>query len=87
MKDETGKSLAYLGALVPELSAGNLAGVILALRQGGVPADDGTVGAAIERLIELRDPAGHWPADEGSDNAAHVTIEAIKALQMCGRLS
>jgi len=87
MKDETGKSLAYLRTLVPELSAGNLAGVILALRQGGVPADDGTVGAAIERLIELRDPAGHWPADEGSDNAAHVTIEAIKALQMCGRLS
>ena len=61
--------------------------MILALRQGGVPADDGTVGVAMERLIELRDPAGHWPADEGSDNAAHVTVEAIKALKVCGWLS
>ncbi len=87
MKDEVGKGLAYLRALVPELSAGNLAGMILALRQGGVPADDGTVGVAMERLIELRDPAGHWPADEGSDNAAHVTVEAIKALKVCGWLS
>lgn len=86
MADEAGKGLAYLGRRVPELSAGNLAWLIIALRLGGVAADEATVVAALERLVALRDPAGHWPTDEGANNAAHVTVEAIKALQLCGRL-
>lgn len=86
MDDEGGKSLANLRQRVPELSAGNLAWMILALRQGGVPAGDDVVVSAVERLIELRPPDGPWPADEGSDNAAHATVEAIRALQLCGVL-
>jgi hypothetical protein len=87
MADEAAKGLVYLRGRVPELSAGNLAWMILALREGGVPAEDETVRAALDRLIALRDPAGHWPSDEDADNAAHVTIETIRALQLCGRLS
>lgn len=87
MDDETSKGLAYLRAGVPELSAGNLAWMVLALRQGGIPSADETVASAVERLVELRDPAGPWPSDEGADNAAHVTVEAIMALKLCGRLS
>jgi hypothetical protein len=86
MTDEAGKGLSHLLGRVPVLSAGNLAWMIIALRQGGVAAEHETVGAALDRLLELRDPAGHWPTDEGADNAAHVTIEAIRALQLCGRL-
>jgi hypothetical protein len=87
MTDEAAKGLAYLRGRAPALSAGNLAWMILALREGGVPADNESVRAALARLVELRDPAGHWPSDEGADNAAHVTIEAIRALQLCGQLS
>jgi hypothetical protein len=87
MTDEAAKGLAYLRGRAPELSAGNLAWLILALREGGVPAEDETVRAALDRLAELRDPAGHWPSDEEADNASHVTIEAIKALKVCGQLS
>lgn len=87
MADEAAKGLAHLARRVPELLAGNLAWLIIALRLGGVAADEATVSAALERLIGLRDPAGHWPSDEGADNAAHVTVEAIKALQLCGRLA
>ena len=86
MDDETLKGLTYLRGRVPDLSAGNLAWMILALRQGGVSAEHDAVGAGVERLISLRDPAGHWPPDEGADNAAHVTVEAIRALQMGGAL-
>jgi hypothetical protein len=81
MADEAGKGLAYLRGRAPDLSAGNLAWMILALREGGVPSEHETIRAALIRLIALRDPAGHWPSDEGADNAAHVTIEAIKALR------
>ncbi len=87
MDDETMKGLTYLRGRVPDLSAGNLAWMILALRQGGVSAEHDAVGAAVERLISLRDPAGHWPSDEGANNAAHVTVEAIRALQLGGALS
>ena len=86
MADEAGKGLAHLGRRVPELSAGNLAWLLIALRLGGVAADEATVVAALERLVALRDPAGQWPSDEAANNAAHVTIEAIKALQLCGQL-
>lgn len=87
MDDDAEKGLAYLRGLVPKLSAGNLAWMILALRQAGVAAGDATVIAAADRLIALRHPDGHWPSDEGADNAAHVTVEAIKALQLSGRLT
>lgn len=87
MADETSKVLTYLLGRVPELSAGNLAWMVMALRQGGVPADNETVSAALDRLLELRDPAGHWPSDEGADNSVHVTIEAIGALKFGAKLS
>ena len=87
MEDEAGKGLAYLRGRVPELSAGNLAWMILALHQGGVAAGDETISAAADRLIELRDPAGHWPSDEEANNSVHVTIEAIRALQLAGRIA
>jgi hypothetical protein len=81
MTDEVGKGLEYLRGILPNLSAGNLAWMVLALRQGGVPAGHGTIATALDRLVELREPDGHWPSDEGADNAVHVTIEAIKALR------
>lgn len=87
MADEARKSLRYLNGIVPELSAGNLAWMVMALRLGGVRRDNTTVRAALDRLIKLRDDAVSWPADEGADNSVHVTIEAIRALKLCRRLS
>lgn len=86
MADEANKGMSGLLGRVPELSAGNLAWMILALRRGGVPAGNGTVAAALDRLVGLRDPAGHWPPDEEVGNATHVTVEALHALRLCGRL-
>lgn len=85
--DEAAKSLGYLAGQAGDLSAGNLAWMIVALREGGVPAADAAIGAALDRLLALRDPDGHWPTDEGIENSVHVTIEALKALQLCGRLA
>jgi hypothetical protein len=60
--------------------------MIIALGESGVGADNSAVAVALERLLALRDTAGHWPADEGADNAVHVTIEAIRSLQLSGQL-
>ncbi len=81
MTDEAGKTLRYLAGRVGELSAGNLAWLVIALREGGVPAADATVRAGLDRLLALRDPSGHWPSDEGIENSVHVTIEALYALR------
>jgi hypothetical protein len=85
--DEAAKSLGYLAGQAGDLSAGNLAWMIVALREGGVPAADAAIVAALDRLLALRDPAGHWPSDEGIENSVHVTIESLKALQLCGHLA
>ena len=61
--------------------------MIVALREGGVPTADAAIVAALDRLLALRDPAGHWPSDEGIENSVHVTIESLKALQLCGHLA
>jgi squalene cyclase len=82
--DTTASTIDYLASRLLDLSAGNLAWMILALREGGIPADDPIVKAGLERLLSLRDPAGHWPADEGAGNAVHVTLETLKSLQLCG---
>jgi hypothetical protein len=87
MDDEAGKGMANLRARVPDLSAGNLAWMVLSLRLGGVPPMEQTLVAAVDRLISLRTAEGHWPSDEGADNAAHVTVEAIRALHLCEQLS
>jgi len=84
--DEANKTLSYLAARVGDLSAGNLAWMIIALREGGVAAADAAISGALDRLLALRLPEGHWPSDEGIENSVHVTIEALKALQLCGRL-
>lgn len=84
--DEAAKTLSYLAARLGDLSAGNLAWMIVTLREGGVPAADAAVAGALDRLLMLSLPEGHWPSDEGIENSVHVTIEALKALQLCGRL-
>ena len=84
--DEASKTLGYLAERMADLSAGNLAWMIIALREGGVPAAAPAVAGALDRLLVLRDSAGHWPSDEGIENSVHVTIEALKSLQLCGRL-
>lgn len=86
LADEAGKTLGYLAAQAGDLSAGNLAWMVVALREGGVPAADAAVTAALDHLLALRLPEGHWPSDEGIENSVHVTVEALKALQLCGRL-
>lgn len=82
MATEADKALAHLRELIPSLSAGNVAWLLLALGQGGFPSEDETMRAAAGRLRALRDPAGHWPSDEAADNAVHVTIEAIHGLTL-----
>lgn len=86
MRDEAGRGLAYLGDRIPQLSAGNLAWMIIALLQGGVAAGHETVIEALDQLVNLRDRAGHWPPDEDANNAVHVTIEALLALRLGGRI-
>ena len=85
--DEAAKSLGYLAGQAGDLSAGNLAWMFVALREGGVPAADAAIVAALDRLLALRDPAGHWPSDEGIENSVHVTIESLKAPQLFGHLA
>lgn len=79
------RSLAYLQTRLGELPAANLAWLLVALRLGGVPAEHPVVVAAAEQLERLSLDSGVWPGEEGLDNGVHVTLEALRALALCGR--
>jgi hypothetical protein len=81
------RSLASLETRLDDLSAGNLAWLLLSLLEAGVATDTPVVAASRERLLALRESEGYWPSDETSDNAVHVTIEALAALQLFNTLS
>lgn len=86
MTTEVNKALGYMHGRLFDLSAGNLAWMVIALHRGGVAPAHATIAGALDRLAVLRDTAGNWPSDEGATNAVHVTIEALLAFQLAGRL-
>jgi hypothetical protein len=64
---------------LPELSAANLAWLIVALRRAAVPADHPLLQAAATRLDQCQEADGRWPADDGPDWDVNTTLEALRA--------
>lgn len=79
------RSLAYLDTRLEDLSAGNLAWLLLSLLEAGVPPSALVAMRSRERLLALCAPEGYWPGDDDADNAVHVTIEALAALHLYER--
>jgi hypothetical protein len=84
MTDEATGALDHLIGQIPDMSAGNLAWLLIAFDGGGIPHDHPVALAAAERLRGLRLPDGSWQEDEAAGNAVHVTLEALRALKLAG---
>jgi Squalene-hopene cyclase C-terminal domain len=75
----------HLGQQLAELSASNLAWLIITLRCAGVPARHTVVDEAASLLEQNQHQDGRWPSEDGADWDVHVTLEALRARRLCGR--
>lgn len=80
---EAERILAYLlTQLDDNLSPGNLAWLITALCDAGIPPTDPLITAAAERLAALQEADGSWTADDGPLYTVQTTLQALRALRL-----
>ncbi len=80
-------AMTYLNSRLDDLPAGNLSWMLVALLQSGISADNPVVAEGLDRLAMLRMADGSWESDDGAGNSMHVTVEALRAHQLGGRLN
>jgi len=83
-QDAVKQTLAYLQCQVATMSADNLAWLVTTVRTVALPATHPLLKAAIARLTEQQEADGHWHSDDGPAFHVHVTLEALRALHLCG---
>jgi hypothetical protein len=75
----------YLYGRLAELPLSNLAWIVTTFGLAGVPATDALMTAAAGRLAAAQAEDGRWPSEDGPDHDVHSTLEALRALRLCGR--
>ena len=75
----------YLYTRLAAMPAGNLAWIVTTFALAGVPATDSLMTAAADRLAGMQAEDGRWPSEDGPERDGHVTLEALRALRLCGR--
>jgi hypothetical protein len=50
-----------------------------------VPATDSLMLKATDRLARLQAEDGRWESEDGPARDGHVTLEALRALRLCGK--
>ena len=84
-RDLAARVLAYLSTRLATLPpAGNLSWLIVALHRAGVPAAHPLLQRATPALAAAQQPDGRWVSEDGPKFDLHVTLEAIRALRLCG---
>ncbi len=75
----------HLYTWLGEMPASNLAWIVTTFALAGVPATDSLITAAADRLAEMQAEDGRWPSEDGPARDGHVTLEALRALRLCGK--
>lgn len=80
------RSYTFLESRVPEMSASNLAALVIALRGAGVAPSHALLAAAGARLTGLQAEDGHWPGEDSPSRDVAATLDALYALKLSGLL-
>lgn len=78
---------AYLQQCVDSLPASNLAWLIVTLAAAGVPAAHPLLDKVAKLLAQSQQPDGRWASEDGAYQDVHATLEALRALSLCGRIT
>ncbi|MBN1148284.1 MAG: terpene cyclase/mutase family protein [Anaerolineales bacterium] len=77
---------AYLTSRVDDLAVSNLSWLITTVRAAGVAPSHPLVDKAASLLEQSQENDGRWPSEDGSTHDVHSTLEALRALWLCGRV-
>jgi hypothetical protein len=75
----------YLGMRMNDLAVSNLSWLITTLSVAGVPPDHSLVNTAASLLEQSQQEDGRWLSEDGPTQEVHATLEALRALGICGR--
>jgi hypothetical protein len=75
----------YLYTRLEEMPASQLAWIITTFALAGVPATDHLMTAAAGRLVGMQAEDGRWASEDGPEHDGHTTLEALRALRLCGK--
>jgi len=75
-----------LSKRINELATNNLSWLITTMCAAGVPTSHSLVNKAASLLEQSQQDDGHWESEDGSSQNIHSTLEAMRALWLCGRV-
>jgi len=84
-RNESQGLLAHLAKRIHDLHVSNLAWLAITLRLAGLPENHPLLSKAISLLVGQQGEDGRWPSEDGTTFDVHSTLEALRALQLCGR--
>ena len=84
-RDPARQLLSYLTQQISTLPASNLAWLAITLLNARVPASHTLLDTAASLLEQSQNRAGYWSSEEGAAWDVHATLEALRALRLCGR--
>jgi len=76
----------YLNKRIGDLATSNLSWLITTLCAAEVPISHHLVIKAVSLLEQSQQDDGYWESEDGSSQNVHSTLEAIRALSLCGRV-
>jgi hypothetical protein len=79
------RAFEYLGMRINDLAASNLSWLITTFSAAGVPPDNSLVNTAASLLEQSQQDDGRWLSEDGPTQEVHATVEALRALGICGR--
>jgi hypothetical protein len=84
-KEPADRIFEYLGSRIKDLTASNLAWLLITLIVAGVSTNHSLVGNAVDLLEKSQNEDGRWPSEDGPQYDVHSTLEALRALKLCGQ--
>jgi hypothetical protein len=84
-QEPAARVFGYLANRAEALPASNLAWLIITLHGAGVPPSHPLLDTAASLLAHQQARDGRWPSEDGSARDIHATLEAMRALRLCGR--
>lgn len=85
-REPAARVFSYLETRLSDLPPGNLSWLLTTLSSAGVSTDEQLLSEAASLLEEAQDDDGRWTGEDGSGQDVHTTVEALRALHLCGRL-
>ncbi len=73
-----------LSGRLDDMPSANLAWMVLSLYIAGLPADYPLLAQAARYLEKFQRADGSWPGEDISTGSVHHTLDALRALRLCG---